>query len=104
LVLGPTQNGRVAKNVCKLQKGPKRAEREMFIVRDVRGFISKIAGSRLYALAVVAVTTGNLRPSVQARRRQGRCGRQRGLETLDDSVAIRWQVSAFVLPPAPLNH
>jgi integrase len=48
----------LVKNVCKLQGAPKVAEREMIIVHDTPAFVAKIAGTRLYALAVVALFTG----------------------------------------------
>jgi integrase len=48
----------VVRNVCKIQKAPKVAESEMVIVQDVPAFIAKIAGSRLYTLGVVALSTG----------------------------------------------
>jgi len=51
-------DGLVVKNVCRLQKTPKVAEREMVIVQDVPGFIAKIRGSRLYVPALLALVTG----------------------------------------------
>lgn len=51
-------DGLIAKNVCRLQKAPKSDEREMAIVQDVPGFISKIRGSKLYAQALLALVTG----------------------------------------------
>ena len=51
-------DGLVVKNVCRLQKAPKVAEREMVIVQDVPGFIAKIRGSRLYVHALLALVTG----------------------------------------------
>jgi integrase len=48
----------IVRNVCKQQKAPKVAEREMVIVRDVPGLIDKLAGERLYVQAVLAVTVG----------------------------------------------
>jgi integrase len=50
--------GIVVKNPCKLQKAPKVPETEMVIVKDVLGFVEKVRGERLYALAVVALFTG----------------------------------------------
>jgi hypothetical protein len=52
------RDGAVVKNVCKLQKTPKLPETEMVIVQDVPGFLNKVRGERLYALVVVALTTG----------------------------------------------
>jgi integrase len=51
-------DGLVAKNVCRLQKAPKAAEREMVIVQDVPDFIAKIRSSRLYVQALLALVTG----------------------------------------------
>ncbi len=51
-------DGLVTKNVCRLHKAPKVAEREMIIVQDVPGFITKIAGSRLYVHALLALVAG----------------------------------------------
>jgi integrase len=52
-------DGLVVKNVCKIQRAPKVAEREMIIVRDIPAFLAKLPrGSRLYVLAVVALFTG----------------------------------------------
>jgi integrase len=57
--LGDAENdGLVAKNVCRLHKAPKVAEREMVIVKDVPGFIAKIRGSRLYVHALLALVGG----------------------------------------------
>jgi len=52
------KDGRVARNVCKLQRAPKPDDREMVIVKDVPGFVGKIKGARLYTQGVVAVSTG----------------------------------------------
>ena len=51
-------DGLVAKNVCRLHRAPKVAEREMVIVQDVPGFIAKIRGSRLYVHALLALVGG----------------------------------------------
>jgi integrase len=48
----------IARNVCKLQAAPRVAESEMIIVQDVRGFVAKLHGSRLYVPAMVALFTG----------------------------------------------
>lgn len=52
------RDGAVIKNVCKLQRAPKVAEREMVIVKDVPGLVDKLRGSRLYAPAMVALFGG----------------------------------------------
>jgi integrase len=51
-------DGLVAKNVCRLHKAPKVAEREIVIVQDIPAFIGKIRGSRLYVHALLALVTG----------------------------------------------
>jgi integrase len=51
-------DGLVPKNVCRLHKATKAAEREMVIVQDVPGFIAKIRGSRLYVHALLALVGG----------------------------------------------
>jgi integrase len=51
-------DGLVSKNVCRLLKAPKVAEREMVIVQDVPGFIAKIRSSRRYVEALLALVTG----------------------------------------------
>jgi integrase len=51
-------DGLVAKNVCRLHKAPRVAEREMAIVQDVPDFITKIRGSRLYVHALLALVGG----------------------------------------------
>jgi integrase len=51
-------DGLVAKNVCRLHKAPKVNKREMAIVQDVPGFITKIQGSRLYVHALLALVGG----------------------------------------------
>ena len=51
-------DGIVAKNVCRLHRPPKVAERAMVIVQDVLGFIAKIGGSRLYVHALLALVGG----------------------------------------------
>jgi integrase len=51
-------DGLVAKNVCRLHKAPKIAEREMVIVQDVPSFVAKIRSSRLYVHALLALVGG----------------------------------------------
>jgi integrase len=52
-------DGLVIKNVCKIQRAPKVAEREITIIRNVPPFLAKLPrGSRLYVLAIVALFTG----------------------------------------------
>jgi integrase len=51
-------DGLVTKNVCRLHRAPKVADREMAIVQDVPGFIAKIRNSRLYVPALLALVTG----------------------------------------------
>jgi integrase len=52
------RDGGVVRNVCKFQKAPRVADREMVIVRDVPTFLAKIGGARLYVQGVVALLTG----------------------------------------------
>jgi integrase len=54
------RDGLLAKNVCKIQKPPKVAEREMAIVQDVPGFVAKLRADagRLCTPAIVALFTG----------------------------------------------
>ncbi len=51
-------DGLVVKNVCKLRKAPKVADKEMVIVQDVPGLVDKLQGSRLRIPALVALFTG----------------------------------------------
>jgi integrase len=51
-------DGLVVKNVCRLRKAPKVAEREIAIVQDVPAFIAKTRGSRLYVHALLALVGG----------------------------------------------
>jgi integrase len=51
-------DGAIVRNVCKLQKAPKVAEREMAVVQDVGALVAKLRGERLYVPALVALFTG----------------------------------------------
>jgi integrase len=54
------RHGIVTKNVCKVQTAPKVPHKEMDIVQDVPGFVTKLRASagRWYAPAIVALFTG----------------------------------------------
>jgi integrase len=64
------KDGAVVKNICKVQKAPKVAEREMLIVQDVPDLMSKLRGSRLYVPAIVALFTGMRLGEILALREQ----------------------------------
>jgi integrase len=51
-------DGLIVKNACRAQRPPKVTENERAIVRDIRGLVEKIAGSRLYVHAIIALFTG----------------------------------------------
>jgi len=52
------KDGLVVKNVCRIQRAPRVPARETVIVKDVTALIEKLRGTRLYAIAVTALTTG----------------------------------------------
>jgi integrase len=52
------KDGRIIKNVCRVERAPKVKAQETAIVTDIPGLITKIQGSRLYTLAMTALFTG----------------------------------------------
>jgi hypothetical protein len=79
-------DGMVVRNVCKLKKAPKVAEREMVIVQDVPGLVAALRGSRLCVPALVALFTGMRLREVLALRW--------GRDLLDRKVIeVRWRWS-----------
>jgi integrase len=53
-------DGLVVRNVCRLRRPPKVAEKEMIIVRDVPGFVAilRATDSRMFVPAMIALCTG----------------------------------------------
>jgi integrase len=84
------KDGRIIKNVCRVERAPKVKAQETAIVRDIPGLIAKIQGSRLYTLAMTALFTGARLGEILALRDR-HVDLDRGVikisETLEDTTA-----------------
>jgi integrase len=84
------RDGLIIKNICRVQRAPRVQSQETTIVRDIPGLIEKIRGSRLYALAMVALFTGARLGEILALRDR-HVDLDRGVitisETLEDTTA-----------------
>ena len=78
-------DGIVLRNVCKQRKPPKVIEAEKAIVQDVPVFLSKVAGARLYTLAVLALFTG-MRLGEALALRNGRLDLDRGVVEVREAL------------------
>jgi hypothetical protein len=101
------KDGRIIKNVCRVERAPKVKAQEMAIVRDIPGLIEKIQGARLYTLAMLALFTGMRMGELLALRDRS-VDLDRGVikisETLEDTTAhgIRFkQPRARACVPSP---
>jgi integrase len=75
----------IVRNVCKLRKAPKVPETEQVIVKDIPALLIKIAGARLYPMAILGLFAGMRLGEVLAVR-DGRLDLDRGVVSVREAL------------------